>query len=64
MISADIAFRSFSQMYCLGTSIDYLESGRVKVEGIVDQTFTLEQFAEALDAVRYKKCIKATIVMD
>ncbi|KAJ3542021.1 hypothetical protein NM208_g4318 [Fusarium decemcellulare] len=55
---------SFSQMYCLQTSIDYLESGKVKVEGIVDRTFKLDQFAEALDAVRNKDCIKATIVMD
>ncbi|KAI0471876.1 putative sorbitol dehydrogenase [Xylariaceae sp. FL0804] len=55
---------SFSQMYCLGTSVNYLESGRIKVDGIVDKTFKLEQFAEALDAVRNKKCIKAAIVMD
>lgn len=51
-------------MYCLQASIDYLESGKVKVEGIVDRTFKLEQFGEALDAVRNKHCIKAAIIMD
>ena len=51
-------------MYCLQKSVDYLESGKVKVAGIVDQTFTLEQFAEALDFVRRKKGIKACIVMN
>ncbi|KAM5528436.1 D-arabinitol dehydrogenase 1 [Fusarium oxysporum f. sp. phaseoli] len=54
---------SFSQMYCLQTSIDYLESGKVQVTGIVDRAFRLDQFAEALDAVRNKEYIKATIVM-
>lgn len=51
-------------MYCLQTSIDYLESGKVKVEGIVDKTFKLHQFADALDAVRNKDCIKASIVLN
>lgn len=51
-------------MYCLQASIDYLESGKVKVDGIVDKTFKLDQFEEALNAVRNKDCIKAAIVMD
>ncbi|KAK2590336.1 hypothetical protein QQS21_011979 [Conoideocrella luteorostrata] len=56
--------RSFSQMYCLQKSVDYLESGKVKVQGIVDKTFRLEEFGDALDAIRKKQCIKATIIMD
>ncbi|KAF9872892.1 hypothetical protein CkaCkLH20_09755 [Colletotrichum karsti] len=55
---------SFSQMYCLQRSVDYLEAGKVRVDGIVDKTFKLEQFGEALDAIRKKQCIKACIVMD
>lgn len=34
------------------------------VRGIVTHTFKLEQFGEALDAVRNKTCIKAAIVYD
>ena len=45
-------------------SVDYLESGKVKVDGIVDKTFKLEEYGEALEAIRNKKCIKACIVMD
>lgn len=56
--------RSFSQMYCLQKSVDYLESGKVKVDGIVDRTFKLEQFGEALEVIKQKQCIKATILMD
>jgi D-arabinitol dehydrogenase (NADP+) len=56
--------RSFSEMWCVGRSVKYLESGKVNVKGIVDQTFPLERFGDALDAVRNKKCIKAAIVFD
>ena len=51
-------------MYCMQKSVDYLESGKVKVDGIVDKTFKLEEYGEALEAIRNKKCIKACIVMD
>ena len=49
-------------MWCLPRSIDYLESGKVNVQGIVSHTFPLKDFQKALDAVRNKSCIKATIV--
>lgn len=51
-------------MYCMQKSVDYLESGKVRVDGIVDRTYKLEQYGEALEAIRNKKCIKACIVMD
>ena len=51
-------------MWCLPRSVKYLESGTIKVKGIVDKTFKLEQFGEALDAIRNKTCIKAAIVFD
>lgn len=56
--------RSFSEMWCMPRSVKYLESGIVNVKGIVDKTFKLEQFGEALDAIRNKSCIKAAIVFD
>ncbi|KAH9990377.1 putative sorbitol dehydrogenase [Xylariaceae sp. FL0662B] len=55
---------SFSEMWCMPRSVKYLESGVVKTQGIVDATFTLEQFGEALEAIRDKKCIKAAILYD
>ncbi|QDS67452.1 hypothetical protein FKW77_000602 [Venturia effusa] len=55
---------SFSEMWCVGRSVKYLESRKVDVRGIVDKTFRLEQFGEALDAVRNKTCIKAAIIFD
>ncbi|KAK7522561.1 chaperonin 10-like protein [Phyllosticta citriasiana] len=55
---------SFSEMYCLPRAVHYLETRKVDVRGIVTHTFKLEQFGEALDAVRNKTCIKAAIVYD
>ncbi|CAI4212054.1 unnamed protein product [Parascedosporium putredinis] len=55
---------SFSQTWCMQRSVDYLESGVVDVKGIVDKTFRLEEYADALDAIRNKTCIKAAIVFD
>lgn len=53
---------SFSQMWCLPRAVEYLESRKVDVRGVVTHTFPLEGFGDALDAVRTKKCIKAMIV--
>ncbi|OXV09723.1 hypothetical protein Egran_02514, partial [Elaphomyces granulatus] len=55
---------SFSEMWCLPRAVSYLESRKVDVRGIVTHTFRLEEFSEALQTIRDKKCIKATIVMD
>lgn len=55
---------SFSETYKFPAAIDYLDSGKVKVQGIVNKTFKLEQWAEALEAIRTKKAIKAAIVFD
>lgn len=55
---------SFSETYKFPAAIDYMESGKVKVEGIVNKVFKVEQWAEALEAVRNKSAIKAAIVWD
>ena len=45
-------------------TIGYLDSGKVKVEGIVNKTFRLEEWAECLESMRNKSAIKAAIVFD
>ncbi|KAI9892949.1 MAG: hypothetical protein M1814_000833 [Vezdaea aestivalis] len=55
---------SFSETYKFPAAIDYLDSGKVKVTGIVNKTYKLEQWEECLDAMRTKKAIKAAIVFD
>ena len=55
-------YSSFSQMWCLPRAVEYIESGKVDVKGIVTHKYTLEQFGEALEAIREKKCIKAAVM--
>jgi D-arabinitol dehydrogenase (NADP+) len=45
-------------------TIDYLESGLVKTQGIVNKVFRLEEYGEALESIRNKTAIKAAIVFD
>ncbi|KIW58112.1 chlorophyll synthesis pathway protein BchC [Exophiala xenobiotica] len=55
---------SFSETYKFPAAIDYLDSGKVKVKGIVNKTFKLEQWADCLEAMKNKSAIKAAIVFD
>ncbi|KAI9926574.1 hypothetical protein MW887_004342 [Aspergillus wentii] len=55
---------SFSQMHKFPTAIDYLDTGRVRVEGIVNRTFKVEEWQECLDAMKNKSVIKAALVFD
>ncbi|OJD23417.1 chlorophyll synthesis pathway protein BchC [Blastomyces percursus] len=55
---------SFSETYKFPAAIDYLDSGKVRVDGIVNKVFKLEQWAECLEAMRNKSAIKAAIVFD
>ncbi|KAM5384286.1 hypothetical protein ACJZ2D_001591 [Fusarium nematophilum] len=55
---------SFSETYMFPATIDYLDSGKVKTQGIVNKTFKLEQFGEALESIKNKTAIKAAIIFD
>ncbi|KAJ5597464.1 hypothetical protein N7537_007548, partial [Penicillium hordei] len=65
---------SFSQTHKFPTAIDYLGKcptistiayrKRVKVDGIVNKTFKLEEWQACLDAMKNKSVIKAAIVFD
>ncbi|KAF6793004.1 l-threonine 3-dehydrogenase [Colletotrichum sojae] len=55
---------SFSETYMFPATIDYLDSGKVRTKGIVNKTFKLEQFGEALESIKNKSAIKAAIVFD
>jgi len=55
---------SFSETYKFPAAIDYLDSGKVKVSGIVNKTYKLEQWGECLAAMKNKSAIKAAITFD
>lgn len=51
-------------MYKFPAAIDYLDSGKVKVNGIVNKVFKIEQWKECLQAMKNKSAIKAAITFD
>ncbi|KAK2736635.1 hypothetical protein FQN55_001581 [Onygenales sp. PD_40] len=55
---------SFSETYKFPAAVDYLDSGKVKVNGIVNKVFKIEQWAECLESMRNKSAIKAAITFD
>jgi D-arabinitol dehydrogenase (NADP+) len=55
---------SFSETFMFPATVDYLDSGKIKTQGIVNKTFKLEQWGEALESIRNKSAIKAAIVFD
>ncbi|RMJ22714.1 Dehydrogenase [Aspergillus sp. HF37] len=55
---------SFSEMNMFPTAISYVDSGKVKVDGVVNKVFKIEQWGECLEAIKNKSAIKAAIVFD
>ncbi|KGO74825.1 Alcohol dehydrogenase superfamily, zinc-type [Penicillium italicum] len=56
---------SFSETYYkFPAAVDYLDSGKVKVGGIVNKVYKIEQWEECLEAMRNKTAIKAAITFD
>ncbi|OQE26443.1 hypothetical protein PENSTE_c005G03530 [Penicillium steckii] len=53
---------SFSQTYKFPAAIDYLDGGRIKIDGIVNKTFRLEEWQACLEAMKNKSVVKAAIV--
>ena len=45
-------------------AIDYLDSWKVKLKGIVNKVFKIEEWEECLKAMKNKNAIKAAIVFD
>ncbi|KAJ3999575.1 NADP+-dependent D-mannitol dehydrogenase [Lentinula boryana] len=52
---------SFSQTYCFPRAIAYLDSGKVKVKGMVTDVFKLEDYQAALDKMNSRKALKIAI---
>lgn len=44
--------------------LEYVSSGILKLDGVVNKTFKVEQWEEALEVVRLGTVVKAAIVFD
>ncbi|KAJ7637108.1 chaperonin 10-like protein [Roridomyces roridus] len=52
---------SFSQTYCFPRAVAYLDSGKVRVKGMVTDTFKLEDYQAALDKMNSRGALKICI---
>ncbi|PBK70908.1 GroES-like protein [Armillaria solidipes] len=52
---------SFSQTYCFPRAVAYLDSGKVKVKGMVTDVFQLDDFQAALDKMSSRGALKIAI---
>jgi D-arabinitol dehydrogenase (NADP+) len=52
---------SFSQTYCFPRAVAYLDSGKVKVKGMVTDVFKLEDYQLALDKMNSRGALKIAI---
>ncbi|MGX1695300.1 zinc-dependent alcohol dehydrogenase family protein [Microbacterium keratanolyticum] len=53
---------SFAQTNCLSRAVSMLRHGVVSADGIITHRFPLEQYADALQALRDPACLKAVVV--
>ncbi|KAI0765342.1 NADP+-dependent D-mannitol dehydrogenase [Fomes fomentarius] len=54
---------SFAQAHCFPRAIAYLESGNIKVKGMVTDVFTVDDYAKALDKMRTQSAVTVKIVV-
>lgn len=55
---------SFCSMGHIPHVIEYVDAGRLQLGGIVNITYRIENWAEALEAVRKQEVVKAAIIFD
>lgn len=46
---------SFAQIHCFGRSVRYLDSGKLKLKGIITDVYRLSEFQDALDKIQSRK---------
>lgn len=52
---------SFAQAYCFDRAIRFLQAGKINASNIITHHFSLDSYADALDALRAPSCLKAVI---
>lgn len=53
---------SFCETLMFPMALDYLQSKKVRVDGIVNKTYKIEEWKECLEALRSQSVVKAAIV--
>jgi len=52
---------SFSQTHCFPRAVAYLDSGKIRTEGMVTDIFKIEEYQQALDKMASRQCLKIAV---
>ncbi|TFK20526.1 GroES-like protein [Coprinopsis marcescibilis] len=52
---------SFAQTHCFPRAVNYLESGKINVKGLVTDVFTIKEYPQALERLNSKKACKIVV---
>ncbi|KAF8067841.1 chaperonin 10-like protein [Lyophyllum atratum] len=52
---------SFAQTHCFPRAVKYLDSGKIRVKGMVTNTFAIKDFQQALDKLNSKEAVKIAV---
>lgn len=52
---------SFAQTHCFPRAVAYLDSGKIKVKGMVTDVYTIGQYQGALDKMNSREALKIAV---
>ncbi|KAF5383166.1 hypothetical protein D9615_004991 [Tricholomella constricta] len=52
---------SFAQTHCFPRAVEYLNSGKIRVKGMVTDTFAIKDYQKALDKMNSKEAVKVAV---
>ncbi|KAF9457532.1 chaperonin 10-like protein [Collybia nuda] len=52
---------SFAQTYCFPRAVAYLDSGKIRVKGMVTDAFAIKDYQKALDKMNSKEAVKVVV---
>ncbi|KAF7797653.1 hypothetical protein EIP86_008853 [Pleurotus ostreatoroseus] len=52
---------SFAQTHCFPRAVQYLDSGKIKVKGMVTDIFTIAEYQKALDKMNSRNAVKIAV---
>ncbi|EGG11257.1 uncharacterized protein MELLADRAFT_46902 [Melampsora larici-populina 98AG31] len=52
---------SFAQIHCFPRAVAYLDSGKIRTDGMVTDIFSIEEYQKALDKMASRQCLKLAI---
>ncbi|KZT10243.1 uncharacterized protein LAESUDRAFT_755752 [Laetiporus sulphureus 93-53] len=52
---------SFAQTHCFPRAVQYLDSGKIRIKGMVTDVFTIAEYQKALDKLNSREAVKIAV---